>query len=57
MPVSHERTSTWAGKPKNQVPPRAMDRLKVELTPGDDPEVRVKFERFRTQSEEQIPLV
>ena len=24
---------------------------------GDDPEVRVKFQRFRTQSEEKIPLV
>ena len=23
----------------------------------DDPEVRVKFQRFRTQSEEKIPLV
>jgi menaquinol-cytochrome c reductase iron-sulfur subunit len=45
------------GKPKNQVPPRAMDRLQVELTQGDDPDVRVKFQRFRTQSEEQIPLV
>ena len=33
-----------------------MDRLEVELTQGDDPEVRVKFQRFRTQSEEQIPL-
>ena len=31
--------------------------LKVELTEGDDPEIRVKFERFRTQSEEQQPLV
>ena len=30
---------------------------KVELTEGDDPEVRVKFERFRTQIEEQQPLV
>jgi hypothetical protein len=34
-----------------------MDRLKVELTTGDDPEVRVKFQRFQTQSEEQTPLV
>ena len=34
-----------------------MDRLEVELTAGDDPEVRVKFQRFRTQSEEKIPLV
>jgi menaquinol-cytochrome c reductase iron-sulfur subunit len=45
------------GKPKNQVPPRPMDRLDVELTPGNDPEVRVKFQRFRTQSKEKTPLV
>ena len=45
------------GNPQNQVPPRPMDRLDVELTEGDDPEVRVKFQRFRTQSEEKIPLV
>ncbi|MFI5455578.1 MAG: ubiquinol-cytochrome c reductase iron-sulfur subunit [Isosphaerales bacterium] len=45
------------GKPKNQVPPRPMDRLDVEISPGDDPEVRVKFQRFRTLSEEKIPLV
>jgi hypothetical protein len=32
-----------------------MDRLDVELTPGDDPEVRVRFQRFRTQIEERIP--
>ncbi len=45
------------GKPRNSVPPRPMDRLEVELGPGDDPEVSVKFQRFRTQSEERIPLV
>jgi len=45
------------GKPQNRVPPRPMDRLEVEMTKGDDPEVRVKFQRFRTQSEEKIPLV
>jgi menaquinol-cytochrome c reductase iron-sulfur subunit len=45
------------GKPTNQVPPRAMDRLEVEITPGGDPEVRVKFQRFRTQIEEKVPLV
>jgi Rieske Fe-S protein len=44
------------GMPTNEVPPRPMDRLKVELGDGDDPEVRVKFQRFRTQSEEKIPL-
>src|SRR5262249_47864248 len=53
----HTSAFTLDGKPRNQVPPRSMDRLAVELTPGDDPEVRVKFQRFRTQSEEQIPLV
>jgi menaquinol-cytochrome c reductase iron-sulfur subunit len=45
------------GTKQNAVPPRNMDRLKVELTSDDDPEVRVKFQRFRTQSEEQISLV
>jgi Rieske Fe-S protein len=45
------------GKPKNQVPPRPMDRLEVELSGSDDPDVRVKFQRFRTQSAEKIPLV
>jgi len=33
-----------------------MDRLKVELSDDADPVVRVKFERFRTLAEEQIPL-
>ena len=53
----HTSAFDLEGKPTNQVPPRSMDRLKIELTSGDDPEVRVKFERFRTQSEEQQPLV
>ena len=44
------------GARKNSVPPRNMDRLNVELTEADDPEVRVKFQRFRTLSERQIPL-
>jgi menaquinol-cytochrome c reductase iron-sulfur subunit len=45
------------GKPRNRVPPRSMDRLEVEMSPGEDPEVRVKFRRFRAQAEEKIPLV
>jgi menaquinol-cytochrome c reductase iron-sulfur subunit len=53
----HTSAFDLQGTKKNPVPPRNMDRLKVELTKGDDPEVRVKFQRFRTQSEEQIPLV
>jgi menaquinol-cytochrome c reductase iron-sulfur subunit len=45
------------GTKKNEVPPRNMDRLKVELIGADDPEVRVKFQRFRTQEKEKKPLV
>ncbi len=44
------------GKPLNQVPPRGMDRLDVTLSTDPDPEVRVRFQRFRTQTEEKIPL-
>jgi Rieske Fe-S protein len=53
----HTSAFDLEGNPQNQVPPRPMDRLDVELTSGDDPEVRVKFQRFRTQSERKIPLV
>jgi menaquinol-cytochrome c reductase iron-sulfur subunit len=53
----HTSAFDLEGRPKNQVPPRPMDRLEVELAGKDDPEVRVKFQRFRTQSEEKIPLV
>jgi menaquinol-cytochrome c reductase iron-sulfur subunit len=45
------------GKPRNQVPPRPMDSLKVELIGTEDPEVRVRFERFRSAIEEKTPLV
>jgi len=51
----HTSAFTLDGTPTNQVPPRPMDRLDVELTAGDDPEVRVRFQRFRTQIEEKIP--
>jgi menaquinol-cytochrome c reductase iron-sulfur subunit len=52
----HTSAFTLEGTPTNQVPPRPMDRLEVEVTSGEDPEVRVKFQRFRTASEEKIPL-
>jgi Rieske Fe-S protein len=52
----HTSAFTLDGTPTNQVPPRPMDRLEVQVTPGDDPEVRVKFQRFRTAIEEKIPL-
>jgi Rieske Fe-S protein len=44
------------GRPQNQVPPRPMDRLEVELTAEPDPGVRVKFQRFQTLAKEKIPL-
>jgi menaquinol-cytochrome c reductase iron-sulfur subunit len=53
----HTSAFDLEGKPQNEVPPRPMDRLEVEMTSGRDPEVRVRFQRFRTQSEEKIPLV
>jgi menaquinol-cytochrome c reductase iron-sulfur subunit len=54
----HTSSFDFTGKPLNQVPPRPMDRLEVRLSKGSDPEseVQVKFQRFRTQSEEKIPL-
>jgi Rieske Fe-S protein len=54
----HTSNFDFEGKPKNAVPPRSMDRLEVKLSRGNDPdsEVQVKFQRFRTQSEEKIPL-
>jgi menaquinol-cytochrome c reductase iron-sulfur subunit len=54
----HTSNFDFDGKPLNTVPPRAMDRLEVKLSRGNDPDsdVQVKFQRFRTQSEEKIPL-
>jgi Rieske Fe-S protein len=52
----HTSAFDLEGRPRNQVPPRPMDRLRVELGPGNDPDVRVKFERFRTQDKEKVPL-
>lgn len=53
----HDSAFSFDGKPENKIPPRPMDRLTVEKSEGDDPMVSVKFERFRSQSEEKIPLV
>ena len=52
----HTSRFDFSGKPGNRVPPRGMDMLDVEVTSGDDPEVRVKFQRFRTQEKEKTPL-
>jgi menaquinol-cytochrome c reductase iron-sulfur subunit len=53
----HTSKFDFAGKALNSVPPRPMDKLDVELSTDPDPEVRVKFRRFRAQEKEQIPLV
>ena len=47
------------GARENEVSPRGMDRLAVELAGAtkDDAEVRVKFERFYLGTTEKIPLV
>jgi Rieske Fe-S protein len=53
----HTSAFKFDGTPLNEVPPRGMDRLEVELAPGSDPAIRVRFERFRAQAEEKIPIV
>lgn len=53
----HTSSFNFQGTPMNKIPPRPMDSLKVELSDDPDPIVKVKFERFRTASEEKIPLV
>jgi menaquinol-cytochrome c reductase iron-sulfur subunit len=52
----HTSAFTLEGRPTNRVPPRPMDRLEIEVTSGDNPEIRVRFQRFRTATEEKIPL-
>jgi menaquinol-cytochrome c reductase iron-sulfur subunit len=53
----HKSVFDLAGKPLNDLSPRPMDTLDVELTGDDDPGVIVRFERYRTQTKEKIPLV
>jgi Rieske Fe-S protein len=52
----HTSAFKFDGTPLNQVPPRGMDRLEVEFSQDADPAVRVRFERFRAQTEEKIPI-
>ncbi len=51
------RLQAFDGSVKNKIPPRGMDALDVRLSDEADPQVEVKFERFRTQSKEKQPLV
>lgn len=53
----HTSAFKFDGSPSNTIPPRGMDRLDVELSTDSDPAVKVKFERFRAQVEEKIPIV
>lgn len=53
----HDSVFDLQGARKNTVSPRAMDRMEVELSSEEDPMIRVKFVRFRPQSEEKKPLV
>jgi menaquinol-cytochrome c reductase iron-sulfur subunit len=53
----HNSAFKLDGERLNDTPPRPMDRLEVETPSGPDGRVRVKFQRFRTQSKEKTPLV
>jgi Rieske Fe-S protein len=52
----HNSSFRLDGTPTNQIPPRPMDTLDVRLSDDEDPAIGVKFARFRTMSEEKIPL-
>lgn len=55
----HTSSFAFDGTAQNKIPPRGMDSLEVKLAPspsGDDPEIRVKFQRFRTAIPEKTPL-
>jgi Rieske Fe-S protein len=52
----HTSAFDLKGSPLNSVPPRGMDTLDVEVSDGADPEVHVRFQRFRTQEKEKKPL-
>lgn len=52
----HTSAFDFQGDRLNAIPPRGLDGLDVELSKDSDPEVRVKFQRFRTMSKEKIPL-
>lgn len=51
-------TSSFAldGERLNKVPPRGMDPLEIRLPVSSAEPIRVKYERFRTMSEERTPL-
>ena len=53
----HNSNFKFSGERRNHIPPRDMDSLELKLSADPDPEVRVKFQQFRTATEEKKPLV
>jgi menaquinol-cytochrome c reductase iron-sulfur subunit len=52
----HTSSFNFDGSKKNDIPPRGMDTLEVRLSNDPDPLVSVKFQRFRPQIKEKVPL-
>lgn len=52
----HTSTFELDGRKANDVPPRGMDALEVEVSKGADPVVSVRFQRFRIGTEEKKAL-
>ena len=52
----HTSRFDFSGKRLNDIPPRAMDSLEVKLSTDGDPWILVKYQRFRSQTAEKIPL-
>lgn len=53
----HTSSFQFDGSRINTIPPRSMDKLEVRLSKDADPKVAVRFQRFRAQATESIPLV
>ncbi|MFO1092131.1 MAG: Rieske 2Fe-2S domain-containing protein [Planctomycetaceae bacterium] len=50
----HASAFSLDGKPTNRIPPRSLDALVTK--PDKDGTVRVKYQKFRAGTEEQIPV-
>lgn len=50
----HDSAFTLSGERTNEIPPRPMDALEVQLRDGN--EVWVKFQNFRAGTSEKIPV-
>ncbi len=52
----HTSAFALTGDRLNNVPPRGMDPLDVQMSADPSQPIRVKYQRFRTMSEERTPL-